>query len=72
MVHSRFEHAAAVTGLGQSTVGRRLGRSALDLTLQACRAAIADAGLRPQDINGLSTYPGGDAAALRLRRSTDL
>jgi acetyl-CoA acetyltransferase len=63
VVHSRFEHAAAVTGLGQSTVGRRLGRSALDLTVQACRAAIADAGLRPQDVDGLSTYPGGDAAA---------
>jgi acetyl-CoA acetyltransferase len=63
LVHPRFEHAAAVTGLGQSTVGRRLGRSALDLTVQACRAAIADAGLRPQDVDGLSTYPGGDAAA---------
>ena len=52
---------AVISGLGQSAVGRRLGRSALDLTTQACLAAIADAGLRPSDIDGICTYPGGDA-----------
>lgn len=57
----RFEHDSVVTGIGQSAVGRRLGRSALDLTTDACLAAIEDAGLRRADIDGLSTYPGGYA-----------
>lgn len=49
---------AAITGIAKSKVGRRLGRSGLDLTLEACLAAIDDAGLTPADIDGLSTYPG--------------
>ncbi len=49
---------AAVTGLGQSQIGRRLIRDPLDLTLDACVAAIEDAGLTRDDIDGLSTYPG--------------
>ncbi len=49
---------AAITGIGQSEVGRRLMRDPLDLTLDACLAAIEDAGLRREDIDGLSTYPG--------------
>jgi acetyl-CoA acetyltransferase len=52
------ERHCAITGIGQSDVGRRLGRDPLELTLDACYAAIADAGLEPSDIDGLSTYPG--------------
>jgi len=53
------ERAAVISGVGQSDVGRRLHRDPLALTAQACLAAIADAGLRPSDIDGLATYPGG-------------
>ncbi|MFN8026863.1 MAG: thiolase family protein [Acidimicrobiia bacterium] len=53
------ERDTIISGIGQSAVGRRLGRAALDLTLDACLAAIADAGLTPSDIDGLSSYPGG-------------
>jgi acetyl-CoA acetyltransferase len=56
---SHFERDCFISGIGQSDVGRRLGRSALDLTTQSCLAAIADAGLRPADIDGICTYPGG-------------
>ncbi len=52
------ERQAAITGIGQSAVGRHLGRGELDLTLDACVAAIADAGLTREDIDGLATYPG--------------
>jgi acetyl-CoA acetyltransferase len=52
------ERAAAITGIGQSAVGRRLGRGELDLTVDACLAAIEDAGLTRADIDGLATYPG--------------
>ncbi|MHB1503127.1 MAG: thiolase family protein [Acidimicrobiales bacterium] len=53
-----IERLAAITGIGQSAVGRRLGRSDIDLTVDACLAAIADAGLERRDIDGLATYPG--------------
>ncbi|HYC22368.1 MAG TPA: thiolase family protein [Candidatus Bathyarchaeia archaeon] len=53
-----IERRACVSGAGQSDVGRRLHRDPLELTLDACLAAIADAGLTTKDIDGLSTYPG--------------
>jgi len=53
-----LERRAAITGIGQSDVGRRLHRSPLDLTLDACLAAIEDAGLTRSDIDGVATYPG--------------
>jgi len=49
---------AVITGIGQSAVGRRLGRSGYDLTLEACVRAVADAGLTIDDIDGIATYPG--------------
>ncbi len=55
----RFEHACAITGIGMSAVGRRLMRPPLALTVEACQAALDDAGLTYADIDGLSTYPGG-------------
>jgi acetyl-CoA acetyltransferase len=58
-----LERRAALTGIGQSEVGRRLGRDPLELTLDACLAAIADAGLTPRDIDGLATYPGAMGGA---------
>jgi acetyl-CoA acetyltransferase len=53
-----LERRAIISGIGQSAVGRRLGRSDIDLTIEASLAAIADAGLTRDDIDGLSTYPG--------------
>ena len=53
------ERLSVISGIGQSAVGRRLGRAAIDLTLDACLAAISDAGLTTDDVDGLSTYPGG-------------
>ncbi len=54
----RVEQRSCITGIGQSQIGRRLHRNPLDLTLEACLAAIEDAGLTTADIDGLSTYPG--------------
>ena len=53
-----FERRSIISGIGQSAVGRRLGRTGLDLTIEATLAAIADAGLEVADIDGLATYPG--------------
>ena len=54
----KFEDKVALTGIGMSPIGRRLMQPPLSLTVQACEAAIADAGLTFADIDGLSTYPG--------------
>lgn len=49
------ETRAVISGLGISSIGRRLGTPALDLTADASRQAIADAGLTVADIDGIST-----------------
>ena len=55
------ERKAVVAGVGQSQIGRRIYRDPLDLTIEACLAAIEDAGLTRDDIDGLATYPGNMA-----------
>jgi acetyl-CoA acetyltransferase/uncharacterized OB-fold protein len=57
----KFESKVALSGIGMSEVGRRLDRDPLGLAIDACRAAVADAGLTLDEIDGLSTYPGGGA-----------
>ena len=58
----KFEDKVALTGIGKSRIGRRLGVDPLSLTVEAARNAVEDAGLTMADIDGLSTYPGGAAA----------
>ncbi|RAY16908.1 3-ketoacyl-CoA thiolase [Actinomadura craniellae] len=55
----KFEDDVILSGAGHSAIGRRQMRDPLALTVEACRAAVADAGLAMEDIDGLSTYPGG-------------
>jgi acetyl-CoA acetyltransferase len=58
--------AAIVSGIGASRIGRRLGVPHAELTVEAAQRAIADAGLRSVDIDGVSTLgdtPIVDAAA---------
>lgn len=52
------ERKAIISGIGQSAVGRRLGRSPLDLTLDAILEALDDAGLKTKDIDGMCHWPG--------------
>lgn len=63
---SKFEDKVALTGIGMSQIGRRLMRTPLSLTVEACRAAVEDAGLTMADIDGLSTYPGGMVAGIGI------
>jgi len=55
----RYEHASVISGVGNSPIGRRLMVDPLSLAVEACRAAVVDAGLTFADIDGLATYPGG-------------
>lgn len=53
-----FEKNVAISGIGQSEVGRPSTKSALRLTLDAALEAIADAGLTREDIDGVACWPG--------------
>src|SRR4051812_269058 len=49
--------SAAIVGIGESAVGQVPDRSTLQLQSDAARAALADAGLTFEDIDGLVTTP---------------
>jgi acetyl-CoA acetyltransferase/uncharacterized OB-fold protein len=59
----RLERRAIISGVGQSQIGRRLFRTDMDLTAEAALRAIADAGLTPDDVDGIASYPGFMGAA---------
>ena len=68
----RFEHKAVLSGIGRSTFGRRLMVDPLSLAVDASLAAIADAGLTIEDIDGLSTYPGMSGGGMSEGGATPL
>ncbi len=47
---------AAIVGLGQTELSKAAGRSETQLAAEAIRAALADAGLAPADVDGLVSY----------------
>jgi acetyl-CoA acetyltransferase len=47
---------AVIAGIGQTEFSKDSGRSPLQLAVEASRAAIADAGLVPADIDGSATF----------------
>jgi acetyl-CoA acetyltransferase len=49
------EKRAVISGIGISRIGRRTGIPGIDLTVESAQAAIADAGLTPDDIDGIAT-----------------
>ena len=53
-----YEKDVAITGIGQSEVGRPSQKTASQLTADACLEAIRDAGLNPADIDGIACWPG--------------
>lgn len=53
---STFEKDAIISGLGISRIGRRTGIPGLELTMEAVHAAVADAGLTADDVDGVVTF----------------
>src|SRR2546426_11275795 len=47
---------AAIVGIGHTEYSRDSGRSEMSLAVEAIRNAIADAGLKPTDIDGIAKY----------------
>ena len=62
----------AVVGIGLSKLTRRPEAPLGALALDACRAAIEDAGLKPEDIDGICTYPDQPFAGAGRRDGEDL
>lgn len=58
MKETLFEKNVAITGIGQSEVGRPSSKSAMQLSIDAALEAIADAGLQRSDIDGIACWPG--------------
>jgi acetyl-CoA acetyltransferase len=48
--------AAAITGVGYTELSRRSGRTVLELATDACRSAIADAGVAREAVDGIASF----------------
>ncbi len=51
-----WQDGVAITGIGQTEYGKGLNRSEWSMAAEAILKAIADAGLTPRDIDGVSCY----------------
>ncbi|WP_381567489.1 lipid-transfer protein [Streptomyces eurythermus] len=54
--HDTLGGRAAIAGIGATGFSKDSGRSELRLAVEAVRAALDDAGLRPADVDGLVTF----------------
>src|SRR5688500_5631152 len=58
---------AAIAGIGQTEFSKNAGRSPEQLAAEAAAAAIADAGLKPADIDGLVSCTGDSSGGGLMR-----
>lgn len=59
---------AAIAGIGATEFSKDSGRSELQLAAEAVRAALADAGLAPSDVDGLVTFSMDSNAEVAVAR----
>jgi acetyl-CoA acetyltransferase len=60
--------AAAIAGIGATEFSKDSGRSELRLAVEACRAALDDAGLAPGDVDGMVTFSMDSNAEIAVAR----
>jgi len=60
--------SAAIAGIGATEFSKESGRSELQLSAEAARAALADAGLTPADVDGLVTFTMDTSSEIALAR----
>ena len=61
------EKHAIISGIGISRIGRKTGIPGLELTVEAATAALADAGLTVDDLDGIATF--GDTPMRQVREA---
>jgi acetyl-CoA acetyltransferase len=71
MPHLLKDHTAIV-GIGQTVFGKGLAPSELSLACQAISAAIDDAGLRPEEVDGLVAFSMEDGREVEVARNVGL
>jgi acetyl-CoA acetyltransferase len=67
-----FARETAVVGIGATEFSKSSGRSELQLAAEAVREAVADAGLRPDEVDGLSTFTMETNAEIHVARTAGL
>ncbi|MFC5818999.1 lipid-transfer protein [Nonomuraea harbinensis] len=63
---------AAIAGIGATEFSKDSGRSELRLACEAVLAAVADAGLRPSDVDGMVTFTADSSSEIHIARSTGM
>ena len=67
-----LQDRTAIAGIGQTAFGKGLEDSELSLACQAIRAAIADAGLEPAEVDGLVMYSMENGREVEIARNVGL
>lgn len=67
-----FARETAIVGIGATEFSKNSGRSELQLAAEAVRLAVADAGLQPGEVDGLSTFTMETNAEIHVARSAGL
>ena len=65
---SGIDGSAAIVGIGATEFSKESGRSELQLSAEATRAALADAGLTAADVDGLVTFTMDTSSEIALAR----
>ena len=63
---------AAIVGIGATEFSKESGRSELQLSVEATKAALADCGLAPADVDGLVTFTMDTSSEIALARELGL
>ncbi|MER7556308.1 lipid-transfer protein [Nocardioides sp. NPDC126508] len=63
---------AAIVGIGATEFSKDSGRSELQLSVEATRNALQDAGLTPADVDGLTTFTMDTSSEIALARELGL
>ena len=64
--------ASAVVGIGATEFSKASGRSELQLACEAVSSAIADAGLRPSDVDGMVTFTAESSSENHVARNVGI
>ena len=66
---SEIGDRAAIAGIGATEFSKDSGRSELRLAVEAIGAALEDAGLRPEDVDGMATFTMDNNPEIEVNRS---
>ena len=66
---STLKDQAVIVGIGQTDFSKNSGRSELQLASECVKAAIADAGLSPSDVDGMTTFTLDSTDEIEVARS---